>query len=223
MECDLVKQLNYSSLTKEEVKKTLLSNNIKGGYIYKKIYYEFIDPYPYVLQHPVPIIRLWYYFLYFLLLIGNFFKMFILNPIKTIKKFFIRKTKTTGVERNTDVCSLNPETNNIVDFLRDKEKKEVIIKTESFYFSHKESEQILKELLEAGFKIPFVKSLSEFFRIKIRIEYILNPTKQKKNEVKILYTFPKTVMDVLNFEKSIKEKIKNWYNFFREKQKKEIE
>ena len=213
MECNIEQHFAHNSLTTEEIHNTLIQNNLKEGFVYKKIYYEFIDPYPYVLQHPVPIIRLWYYFLYFSLLIGTFFKLLILNPIKTIKNFFIKKTVVNGIEKNTDVCSLDPKENTVVDFQNDKEKKEIIIKTESFYFSHKESESILKELINNEFEIPFIDKLSEFFKIKMRIEYILNSSVQKTNEIKILYTFSKTVMDILNFEKRIKEKIKNWYNF----------
>jgi len=217
---NIMKHFNENNLKPEEVLKGLVDNNLEDGFIYKKIYYEFIDPYPYILQHPIPIIRLWYYFLYFLLFFGKFFTLLIVNPIRTIKNFFVKKTSVPGAENNIDVASLEPNLNKIVDFSKDKEKNEIIIKTESFYFSYQKSKIILKELLNYGFNIPFLNKLSDFFRIKLRVEYILNPLEEKKNEVTILYTFPKAAMDILNFENQIKNKIKNGIIFLKNRKKK---
>jgi len=209
MECNIIKHFNSNNLKPEEIQKALIDNNLQNGFIYKKIYYEFIDPYPYILQHPIPIIRLWYYFLYFLLFFGKFFTLLIINPVKTIKNFFVKKTSISGIEKNIDVSSLEPNSNFIMDFSKNKEKNEIVIKTESFYFNNQESKQILKDLINCDFKVPFLNKLSDFFRIKLRVEYILNPLKKKTNEVTILYTFPKVAMDLLNFENKLKNKIKN--------------
>ena len=200
--------LNYNNLSNRDLEQF----NIKERkFIYKKLYYEFIDPYPYILNHPVPLTKMFYYLLYFLLLFLNLFKFLILKPFQTIKNLFIKKTTSVGVEENTETCSLSKD-NQCVDFKEDKEEGELIIKTESFYFSHKDSLKITKQLMDKGYNIIFLNTLSDYFRIKLRIEYIINPKKQKENKIDILFTTTKIALDIINFEKTIIKKIKKCYN-----------
>ena len=211
--------LKYNNLSKKDLEQF----NIKEGkFIYKKLYYEFIDPYPYILNHPVPLTKMFYYLLYFILLFLIFFKFLIFKPFQTIKNLFIKKTTSVGVEENTETCSLSKD-NQCVDFEEDKEKGELVIKTESFYFSHKDSLKITKQLINKGYNIIFIDTLSDYFRIKLRIEYIVNPKIEKNDNIEILFTTTKIALDIINFEKNILKKIKKCYNnvnmFFKNRKK----
>ena len=197
---DIKKTIEDIDLSEEEVQ--------DRDYIYKKIYFEFIDPYPYILNHSLPLVQIWYYFLYFILLFLSFLKLLIIKPIKTIKNFFVNKTVTKGVENNPDVCSMD-ENNECIDFEEDKEEDEYILKTISKYYSHRESVKTAKQLIELNYNIPFSKKLSNYFRIKLREEYIATKYPYLKNQVKIIFTVPKIVKDIIFLHEYIINKIKN--------------
>ena len=146
---------------------------------YKNTYYEINELYPKILNTSTPVRGIARFFVYYILLLIYFIKTSI--KLRRFFSLFKKKEISKGREFNTNM-----------EYSPIKPERGLITKTDSTYYSLKDSENLIKELSKNQ-KIN-IKDFNKPFWIKKRVEYI---NKEGKDSIYIIINFPKFTKKIL--------------------------